>query len=185
VPGPDRPLTGLPNRRAIEAATAQELARRARHPAPLALGLIDIDHFKEINRRHLLSGGDRALVAVARTMSTSLRAQDRVGRVGGEEFLVVAPQTNEGGAAALAERIRAAVAEATVNFNGRQIAVTVSVGFAVTKAGVDTDYEALHLGAAGALAEAKDAGRNCYRVHPVAGPPPQATSALANDALPL
>jgi PleD family two-component response regulator len=66
------PLTGLPNRRAIEEAAAQELARRARHQAPLALGLIDIDHFKEINRRHLLSGGDRTLVAVACTLRASL-----------------------------------------------------------------------------------------------------------------
>jgi len=155
------PLTGLLNRRAIEAVAGYEVCRRARHPGPLALGLIDADQFKSINTRHLLPGGDQALIGLARALAGSLRATDRIGRVGGEEFLVVAPHTDTAGAAALAERLRAAVEQTPVSYNGEVIAVTVSIGVAVAEVGETGNYTELRHVAAAALADAKAASRNC------------------------
>ena len=163
------PLTGLLNRRAVEAAAEAELARRARRLSPMALGLIDADHFREVNRRYLHPGGDEALVGLARVLAGSLRACDSVGRVGGEEFLVVAPHTDEVGAAALGERLRRAVQQAPIHYNGEVIPLTISIGMAVIEEGGTGDLrEARHVAAA-ALAEAKGAGRNCCVVRPVGG----------------
>jgi len=162
------PLTGLFNRRAIESLAEAELSRRARHPGPMALGLIDADRFKRINTRHLLPGGDQALIGISRALAENLRASDRVGRFGGEEFLVVAPHTNLTGAAALAERLRSAVEQTTISYNGRPIPVTVSVGFAVVEANQTCDSNRLRHVAASALAEAKSAGRNCSVIRALA-----------------
>jgi diguanylate cyclase (GGDEF)-like protein len=162
------PLTGLPNRRAIELIARKELLRRARSPGPIAFGLIDADHFKNINSRYLLSGGDQVLTALARTLQRTIRATtDAVGRVGGEEFMVVAPNTDCGGAAALAERLREAVEECEILFHGTPIRVTVSVGFAVADADEPVNYDDLREAAAAALAEAKGTGRNRCVVRPV------------------
>jgi diguanylate cyclase (GGDEF)-like protein len=155
------PLTGLLNRRAIEAIADHEVRRRARYPGPLALGLIDADHFKEINSRYLHPGGDQALIGLSRALVGSLRSADRVGRFGGEEFLVVAPQTDQHGATALAERLRAAVGQTPICYHGQAIAVTISIGFAVVEAGKAADCNELRHLAAAALAAAKEAGRNC------------------------
>jgi diguanylate cyclase (GGDEF)-like protein len=162
-------LTGLPNRRAIEAAAGREVARRARHPAPLALGLIDADHFKQVNTDHLLSGGDRALVGLARAARAAIRETDSLGRVGGEEFLLVCPMTDAAGAEALAERVRAAVEREPIRYDGKAIALTVSVGMAVAPAGQPADLAALRHVAAQCLAEAKKAGRNRCVVRELSG----------------
>lgn len=154
------PLTGLPNRRAVDRVADAELRRRARHPGPLALGMIDADHFKEINTRHLLPGGDQVLIHLARTLAGSLRAEDTVARVGGEEFLVLAPETGLEGATALAERLRSAVEQKRAIYRGEEIGTTVSIGFAVAEAGVPATYAQMKEVAAAALAEAKSAGRN-------------------------
>lgn len=153
-------LTGLFNHRAIEDAVEKELSRRNRYPCALALGLIDADHFKEINRRYLHPGGDQALIGLAQALSSSLRATDRVGRVGGEEFLVLSPQTDLAGAKALAERLRTTVAQTPIFYKGQTIAVTVSIGFAVADAGTPADIRRLKHIAAEALFKAKTAGRN-------------------------
>jgi diguanylate cyclase (GGDEF)-like protein len=154
------PLTGLFNRRAIEELARFELKRHARYPSALSLGLVDIDFFKRVNTEHLLTGGDEALKGVARILSGCIREVDSVGRVGGEEFLVIARETGTEGAAVLAERIRAAVEATPIDYNGRQIRLTVSVGFAVAEPGVPAEqHELTHL-AAEALAVAKDSGRN-------------------------
>jgi diguanylate cyclase (GGDEF)-like protein len=153
-------LTGLPNRRAIEAVAEQELARRARHPAPLALGLVDADHFKDVNSTHLHPGGDRALVCLARAIRSVVRATDTAGRIGGEEFLLICPDTDAAGAALVAERVRAAVEREPILYAGAAITLTVSVGMAVLPAGTSTELAALTYHAARLLAEAKQAGRN-------------------------
>lgn len=153
-------LTGLLNRRAIDDVARNELRRHGRYRSPLALGLIDADHFREINKRYLLPGGDQVLIGLARTLTGSLRTVDVVGRIGGEEFLVVAPETSFEGAVSLAERIRSMVERATITYNDEAISVTVSVGFAVAEAGVAADYEQMKHVAAGALVEAKARGRN-------------------------
>jgi diguanylate cyclase (GGDEF)-like protein len=153
-------LTGLPNRRAIEGVARHEISRRQRHPQPLTLALIDADHFKAINQRHLLPGGDHALVGLANALQMSLRASDRVGRVGGEEFLLVAPETDVAGARSLGERLRSSVERKTIRYRGRKIRLTVSIGLAVAVAGSRASFETLKGAAAEALAEAKAKGRN-------------------------
>jgi diguanylate cyclase (GGDEF)-like protein len=154
-------LTGLYNRRALEQVLQQEITRRNRYPSPLALGLVDADHFKEVNTRYLYPGGDQALIALARTLSSSVRTVDTVGRIGGEEFLVVAPMTDGEGAQNLAERIRRAVEQMRVHYQGQEIRLTVSVGFAVIDADGQARADSLMHEAAAALSEAKGRGRNC------------------------
>jgi diguanylate cyclase (GGDEF)-like protein len=154
------PLTGLPNRRAMDRLAESEIRRRARYPSSLALGLADADHFKQINERYLLPGGDQVLIELGKTFTASLRTVDTVGRIGGEEFLVVAPETNLEGAASLGERIRVAVESSTFYYKGEPIQVTVSIGFAVAEAGVAAEYDQLKHFAATALSQCKSLGRN-------------------------
>jgi diguanylate cyclase (GGDEF)-like protein len=154
------PLTDLPNRRAMDRLADREVRRRNRYPGALALGLVDVDHFKQINTVHLHPGGDHVLVELGRVLRGSVRGIDFLGRVGGEEFMVVAPETGHAGAASLAERIRAAVAWHAFTYDGARIRVTVSVGFAVAEVGDVAEYDRLKYVAAAALAEAKRDGRN-------------------------
>jgi diguanylate cyclase (GGDEF)-like protein len=154
------PLTGLPNRRAIERVLGHELVRRARVPAPLAIGLVDADRFKDINTAFLLSGGDHVLTWLAGVLKDSIRGSDSLGRIGGEEFMVVAPGTDAGGAAGLAERLRSNVAGGSTAYGGRPIRVTVSVGFATVEPGRVAGYDQIRVVAEAALQEAKEAGRN-------------------------
>jgi len=153
-------LTGLPNRRATDRLVRSELRRRMRYQGPLALGVLDVDNFKDVNSRYLLPGGDQVLIHLAQTLATSVRTVDTVGRIGGEEFMVLAPETNREGAAVLAERIRVGVERDHTSYNGELIAITASVGFAVADAWVLPSYEQMKHVAAAALGEAKDAGRN-------------------------
>jgi diguanylate cyclase len=154
------PLTSLPNRRAMDRLAERELRRRERYPGPLAILLIDVDHFKKINERYLLPGGDRVLTDLARTLSGSVRTIDSLGRIGGEEFMVIAPQTDMEGAGTLGERIRSAVERAEFAYKNEAIHVRVSLGSAVVEPSHETDYDALKHWASAALAEAKRTGRN-------------------------
>jgi diguanylate cyclase (GGDEF)-like protein len=154
-------LTTLPNRRAIDLIARKELLRRTRNPTPLAIGLIDADHFKDINSAFLLSGGDHALVWLGKTLQATVRASDSIGRVGGEEFMVVAPDTDAEGAEILAERLRTTIEQQETVFREQPIRLTVSVGFAVTAAHIPVGYDQLRELAAAALSEAKQRGRNC------------------------
>jgi diguanylate cyclase (GGDEF)-like protein len=161
------PLTGLLNRRAIDDAAKAEVKRHLRYRNALALGLIDADFFKEINRRYLIPGGDQVLVSLARLLSSSLRTVDMIGRIGGEEFLVLAPETNLEGAHVLAERIRSAVERSDISYKEELIRVTVSIGFAVADVGITADYDQMKHVAAAALGDAKARGRNCCVIRPV------------------
>jgi diguanylate cyclase (GGDEF)-like protein len=159
------PLTGLLNRRGMDELVARELDRRARYQAPVCLGLIDIDHFKDINTRYLHPGGDRVLVSVARALNSSLRTVDHVGRVGGDEFQVIAPETSRDGAVVLDDRIHNNVEQTVitykdpVTYTDQTISVRVSIGFAVAEEGKPADYDKLKHVAAAALSEAKITGR--------------------------
>lgn len=121
------PLTQVANRRALDARLVEEIARAARHDAPLALIMLDVDHFKQYNDEfgHVL--GDDVLCCFAELLRMDIRQTDLVARYGGEEFVVLLPETTEEGARMLAERYRARV-EST-NFPGKKI--TTSVGLAV------------------------------------------------------
>jgi diguanylate cyclase (GGDEF)-like protein len=154
------PLTGLPNRRAMARVAEAELRRRERYHSTLCLGLIDVDHFKRINTRYLHPGGDQVLIGLARTLPESLRGADSLGRIGGEEFQIIAPETNLEGAKVLGERIRCTVEGQTYTYQGKPIGVTVSIGMAVAEAEESADYEQLARVAAEALRRAKRTGRN-------------------------
>ncbi len=165
------PLTSLPNRRAMDRLTERELRRRDRYPGPLSLGLIDVDHFKGINARYLLPGGDKVLVDLAKALNASLRTVDHLGRIGGEEFLVIAPETNMEGAVVLGERIRTGVEKTIFVYKEEIIPVRVSIGFAVADEGMTADYEQMKHIAAAALAEAKVTGSNRCVYFPASRPP--------------
>jgi diguanylate cyclase (GGDEF)-like protein len=154
------PLTGLPNRRAMDRLAERELRRRDRYPSPLTIAVIDVDHFKDINARFLLPGGDKVLVDLAKVLQASLRTVDLIGRIGGEEFMVIAPETGMEGAMVLGERIRTAVEKALFTYRDAVIPVRVSIGFAIADEKVEMDYESMKHTAAAALAEAKNTGRN-------------------------
>jgi diguanylate cyclase (GGDEF)-like protein len=158
------PLTALLNRRAMEESAAFELKRHKRFPGAVTFALIDADHFKDVNTQYLLPGGDEVLRGLARLLTSSLREVDLVGRMGGEEFLVIAPETSEEGAVTLAERIRSTVATTPIIYGPHTIRITVSIGLAVAQPGVAATFEAMYATAAAALSVAKDNGRNRFEV---------------------
>jgi two-component system cell cycle response regulator len=150
-------LTGLPNRRHLQEQLAAAGSAAERHGHSVAVLMVDVDHFKSVNDRLGHAGGDHVLRRIALTLATACRAEDVAGRWGGEEFLVVSPASTASGAAALAERIRAAAESEAISVDGMEHpAVTVSVGVAVGSA----DMEAIVRDADAALYEAKAAGRN-------------------------
>ncbi|HLJ92499.1 MAG TPA: diguanylate cyclase [Gemmataceae bacterium] len=154
------PLTSLPNRRAVDRLAEAEIRRRARYPSPLVLGFVDADNFKDINTRYLFPGGDQVLIDLGKVLGACVRTVDTLGRIGGEEFLVIAPETDIEGASALGERIRSAVEEFPFSYKDEPIRVTVSVGMAVAGMDCAADYDQLKHVAAEALAKAKALGRN-------------------------
>jgi diguanylate cyclase (GGDEF)-like protein len=153
-------LTGLPNRRAMDGLIKFELRRRQRYPCPLTLGLIDLDELKDINTRWLLPGGDQVLVHVGRLLAEAGRTSDTVGRIGGDEFMIIAPETPLAGATTLADRLRDTVAEHPASYDSQLIPATVSIGFAVASEATPATYDQLKYVAAAALNEAKSSGRN-------------------------
>ncbi|WP_296231759.1 sensor domain-containing diguanylate cyclase [Pseudomonas sp. UBA4617] len=151
-------LTGLANRRRLDQVLRQEWTRAQRSRKPLAVLMVDVDHFKAFNQRHGHAGGDHALREVAKTIEACIRRPaDLAARYGGEEFQVVLPETDLAGAQLLAERIRASV-EALAPFADDARSVTVSIGIGLS----DTQHDlARVLGAADeALYRAKAKGRN-------------------------
>jgi diguanylate cyclase (GGDEF)-like protein len=165
------PLTGLPNRRAIDSIARNELQRRVRTGAPIALLMIDADHFGRVNKDYSQTAGDQVLVWLAGILQASVRASDSVGRVGGEEFLVVAPATDLAGTEVLAERLRTSVESAETSHHGQTIKMTISLGLAVADTNAPVTYEQLRDAAADALREAKQAGRNQAVIRVIAAPP--------------
>ncbi len=124
------PLTGLVNRRPLERAIEQEWERAVRYRRPLSLIFIEIDDFGAVNKRHGHLMGDEALKTVAREMRSSIRSTDLLARWGGDEFILLLPETEHSHALVLAERIRATVEGCLVRDRNRTITVTVSAGVA-------------------------------------------------------
>lgn len=135
-------LTGFPNRRYFLERIEQEWAQAVRMNRPLACLAIDIDEFRQINQTYGLDVGDAALMQVSKAIKESLRRNDVVARVGGDEFLVLCPETDAAAARMVAERISGHVAAALVRAGRLQLSVSVSVGIATRASGV-TSAEAL------------------------------------------
>jgi diguanylate cyclase (GGDEF)-like protein len=152
-------LTGIYNRGAIEELAAGQIASTQRHGTPLALMVVDIDHFKRINDELGHAAGDKALAATVRMIADLLRGGDLIGRLGGEEFLVLMPDTDAVQARHAAERMRACVEAAPVAFMGIERPLTVSIGVAEYRA-EDGGFGPLLLRADRALYVAKRSGRN-------------------------
>jgi two-component system chemotaxis response regulator CheY len=153
-------LTELYNRPAITAYAESELARVRRCAQPFSLALFDLDHFKALNDEHGHLSGDAALAAVARRMTAVVRPYDWVGRWGGEEFLVVLPDTRLDQAAVVAERIRAHIAAEPLRLpSGHSVGLSVSAGV-TCDGGRPITLDALFQEADDALYAAKTAGRN-------------------------
>ena len=159
------PLTGLHNRRHLDARLKSEFAFANRHGTPLSVLLIDIDHFKKVNDTHGHLGGDAALRALADRLQRTVRTEDIVARYGGEEFAVVVRGIEAPGAMLLAERIREQALRIQVEHEGETIKFTISVGVAtMTRERLFDSIAALVKAADDALYEAKAAGRNrCVR----------------------
>ncbi len=121
-------LTGLPNQRAVTDALKRTFAQALTTRTPLALLLLDLDHFKQINDQRGHPVGDQVLANVGATLSSVLRSRDFAGRKGGEEFAVLLPGTEIATALEIAERVRSAISEISVP--GTDVTVTASVGAA-------------------------------------------------------
>jgi two-component system, cell cycle response regulator len=161
-------LTGLYNRRHLEDQLRIGIATAVRRDEPIGVLLFDVDHFKAVNDTYGHQAGDEVLVELARRIQAELRAGDIAGRWGGEEFLVVLPNTGLAGTVETGERIRAIVEAEQFGAGEEYISVTISGGGA---SDIDVDEEALVHRADNGLYEAKDRGRNCVVVTATAGPP--------------
>jgi diguanylate cyclase (GGDEF)-like protein len=158
-------LTGLLNKRMFNALLEDEAARTARYQRSMALLLLDIDHFKRANDTYGHVAGDEILKELGGLLLRQVRQQDRVCRYGGEEMAAILIEVGQEEAAALAERLRAAVEETTFKTtSGQEIRITVSIGVAILPRDAAMPH-GLVTAADAALYVAKRAGRNCVRCH--------------------
>jgi diguanylate cyclase (GGDEF)-like protein len=154
------PLTSVANRRGFFKMGERMLMRTRFAKQPAALIMFDLDHFKSINDKFGHGTGDEVLVAFCRLATSQLRANDLFGRIGGEEFASLLPNTTEQDALWLAERVRAAVESASHRVGEHIIRASVSVGVVALSNDATADLAALLKGADQALYRAKEAGRN-------------------------
>lgn len=153
-------LTGLYNHRHFQELLRTEMARARRYGQPLACLMLDIDHFKQVNDTYGHPLGDEVLKRLAATLTDVAREVDIIARYGGEEFVVIAPNTDREGARRLAERIRAAVGDRAVEFEGEPVCTTVSIGVATHHDPGVADERGLVKRADAALYHAKRNGRD-------------------------
>jgi diguanylate cyclase (GGDEF)-like protein len=150
-------LTGLPNNRAVQDTIKRMVAQASRSVAPLSAALLDLDHFKRVNDAYGHSRGDEVLAAVATVLRSSLRESDFVGRYGGEEFLVLLPDTGRDQAVVVAEKVREAVASLALSEIAQPVTASLGIAAVPDDAG---DADTLIRAADRALYAAKANGRN-------------------------
>jgi diguanylate cyclase (GGDEF)-like protein/PAS domain S-box-containing protein len=156
------PLTGLNNRRSFEELAEREFKRAKRYGNALSALMIDLDWFKQINDAHGHAAGDEVLRSVARIITDALRETDLAGRIGGEEFAALLPETTLADAMEVAQRLRATIEGASITGADGPLKITASIGVG-QRMDSDKDLITLLKRADGALYAAKEAGRN--RVH--------------------
>jgi len=152
-------LTGVMNRRKFFADGESEIRRAARLGSPFVLAMFDLDHFKGVNDRHGHAAGDGILKHVTDICRKNLRQIDTIGRIGGEEFVIIMPGAELSGAMIMAERLRQTIGATPLNWEGTPISITVSIGVAEYSP-ADRDIEQLLQRADTAMYQAKSAGRN-------------------------
>ena len=155
-------LTGVLNRRSIRDVLRKELARCRREKNTLGVILADVDHFKKVNDHYGHAAGDAVLVSVVQRITSVLRSYDALGRYGGEEFLIIAPNCDLVIAQKLAERVRSIIADDPMDLGNDSTRVTVSMG--VTLGTAESDPEFLVAQADTAMYNAKRNGRNRIEV---------------------
>lgn len=151
-------LTGVPNRRALMDHALHVMAQRGGRP--MSLLMLDVDHFKRINDTWGHPAGDDVLRGVTRLLAERLRGGDVLGRYGGEEFCIIAPDTDIGGALTLAESLREIVAVTPISTEAGEISITISIGISCCPGGTMRELKELLADADAALYAAKSAGRN-------------------------
>lgn len=155
------PLTGVPNRLAYNERIALEHSRWKRYGHDLVLAVWDVDRFKLVNDTYGHQAGDKVLTVVARLLQSKVRETDFVARFGGEEFLLVMPETTLDGASVLAEQLRKAVEECEFHFRGKRVPITISCGMSAFQG--NDGPEQVFARADTALYRAKENGRNQCR----------------------
>ena len=159
-------LTGALNRRRFLERGAEEFTRSRRYERPLSVVMLDIDHFKKVNDTHGHATGDEAIKMTVRCSKASLRACDIIGRLGGEEFAVVMPETPPVNAFTAAQRVRERIADSSLPLEtGGELRLTVSIGLAWMTP-TDRGVEQLLARADAALYRAKNGGRNRVEMEP-------------------
>lgn len=151
-------LTGLPNRAAWNERLEYEVGQLQKHRSSLLLGILDLDHFKRINDGYGHLAGDKVLKIVATQLKKHLRASDFIARFGGEEFVVLLPDTRNDDGIALLERVRETIEQCPFHFKGERVTITVSMGVTTFKPGEHSDLVLKR--ADQALYRAKHEGRN-------------------------
>lgn len=157
-------LTGLYNRRQFEISLEQECNRTKRHPSDFSLAILDIDFFKKVNDTYGHQYGDYVLKTVADLMKQSFRKTDLLYRYGGEELVMIMPETNIEGALIPVQRLRRMVEEYDFVYNGVKAKVTVSIGLTMNYQNLNTSADILK-SADEALYRAKEGGRNRVILH--------------------
>jgi len=156
-------LTFLPNRRKIIVDLQEEVIRANRYDTPLSISLLDLDHFKNINDTYGHTTGDEALRSVSARLREQIRHPDTIGRYGGEEFLIVLPNSKIRAAGEQAERLCQTIRALDVEANDHSFRVTISIGVAQYRVGEENWEQFLHR-ADEALYKAKDMGRDQWVV---------------------
>lgn len=152
------PLTGLLNRRAIQDILEKEMSRAGRHGNVVAVGVCDIDHFKQFNDKYGHQTGDDTLSEFARILREGMRDYDAVGRIGGEEFLIVAPMKEDMDCEPLFDRLLVRINKSVIKTRSGELSITASIGVACQKCGGNVND--IMSVADAALYEAKFRGRN-------------------------
>jgi len=157
-------LTGIGNRRMLMESLKAETARAERLSRPLTVALADVDRFKAVNDAHGHEAGDKVLIQIAHAIQSGVRDYDLCGRWGGEEFMIIMPESSAADGAVVIERIRSAISDIDMTAGEASLNMSASFGIAERRAG-ESISDTINR-ADTALFEAKRAGRNCYALAP-------------------